>query len=138
MNTTKITDDEIKDLKISSLPVRPNTPTAFGGKGYTSSQMRAAFDRLPLLIIERFNSLLDDVCDESGAGIAASIPTGIFDQHTLADLFADIKSGSIAGYIKIGDRSLLSNIGLIRADLDRVLSALGLTASTASDGGEPQ
>lgn len=136
MNTTKITEDEIKDLKISSLPVRPNTPTAFGGKGYTSAEMRAAFDRLPLLIIERFNSLLDDIESDSTEGIAGSIPTGIYDGHTLADLFADIKSDSIASYIKIGNSSLLYHLGLIRTDLDRALSALGLTSSAASDGGE--
>ena len=67
MNTTKILDSEINDFKIASLPSRPTAPTAFGGKGYTSSEMKAAFDRLPLFIIERLNELIDDVTELSEA-----------------------------------------------------------------------
>ena len=65
MKAKKILDAEIDDLKISSLPTRPTAPTSFGGKGYTTSEMKEAFDRLPLYIIERFNELIDDI--ESGA-----------------------------------------------------------------------
>ena len=65
MKATKIFDSEIESLKISSLPTRPTAPTAFGGKGYTSAEMKAAFDMLPLFIISHFNDLVDDV--ETGA-----------------------------------------------------------------------
>ncbi|MBO5879609.1 MAG: hypothetical protein J6Q68_03565 [Clostridia bacterium] len=65
MNTKKITSSEIEPLKIAALPTRPTAPTAFGGKGYTPTEMKAAFDKLPLKIIESFNTLVDDV--ESGA-----------------------------------------------------------------------
>lgn len=61
--TTKILPSEIADIKISSLPTRPTAPTSFGGKGYTASDMKAAFDRLPLFIIERLNALIDDVTE---------------------------------------------------------------------------
>ena len=61
MNTQKITDSEISELKISSLPSRPTAPPSFGGRGYTAKEMKEAFDRLPLFIIERLNSLIDDV-----------------------------------------------------------------------------
>ena len=65
MNTKKITDTEIASLKVSSLPTRPTAPNAFGGKGYTATEMKAAFDKLPLRIIEGFNSLIEEI--ENGA-----------------------------------------------------------------------
>ena len=61
MTTSKITDSEIESLKISSLPTRPTAPTAFGGQGYTATEMKEAFDKLPLKIIEEFNALIDDI-----------------------------------------------------------------------------
>ena len=61
MNTEKITESEIEELKISSLPSRPTAPPSFGGKGYTAKEMKEAFDKLPLFIIERLNSLIDDI-----------------------------------------------------------------------------
>ena len=65
MTTNKITDSEIESLKVGSLPTRPTAPTAFGGRGYTATEMKAAFDKLPLKIIEEFNALIDDIA--SGA-----------------------------------------------------------------------
>ena len=65
MTAKKILEGEIENLKISSLPTRPTAPIAFGGKGYTTKEMKEAFDRLPLLVIERYNSLLNDISDGS-------------------------------------------------------------------------
>lgn len=65
MLTKKILDSEIESLKVASLPTRPTAPTAFGGKGYTSTEMKAAFDKLPLRIIEEFNTLVGEI--ENGA-----------------------------------------------------------------------
>ena len=106
MNTTKILDSEINDLKIASLPSRPTAPSAFGGKGYTSAEMKAAFDRLSLFIIKRFNMLLDDITYEGEGSLAADIPTGISESHTLSALFSDILSGDFPLYLSLGDESL--------------------------------
>ena len=65
MTAKKILEGEIENLKISSLPTRPTAPIAFGGKGYTTKEMKEAFDRLPLLVIERYKSLLNDISDGS-------------------------------------------------------------------------
>ena len=110
MNSTKITDAEIDGLTVSSLPTRPTSPTAFGGAGYTASELKAVFDRLPLLLVERFNSLLDDVESSGSGSLAASVPTGIHDAHTLADLFSDVENGNLASYMMIGNQSLFSII----------------------------
>ena len=65
MNTKKITDSEIEPLCVASLPTRPTAATAFGGKGYTSQEMKEAFDLLPNLIAARLNSLIEDILDGS-------------------------------------------------------------------------
>ena len=106
MNTKKIIADDYEDLRVSSLPSRPTAPSSFGGRGYTASQMKAAFDRLPLFIIERFNSLLDDIRAEGEGSLASDIPTGIEEGHTLDELFADILNGRLAGYLSLGEGSL--------------------------------
>ena len=84
MNTTKILDSEIDALKVASLPTRPTAPTAFGGSGYTASEMKAAFDRLPLRIIEGFNSLLTEI--ENGAVLEVLCTC-----EPLASLISDVK-----------------------------------------------
>lgn len=61
MTTQKITDAEIASLRIAALPTRPTAPSAFGGRGYTAEEMKAAFDRLPLFIIQRLNALIDEM-----------------------------------------------------------------------------
>ena len=43
--------DEYEHLKISSLPANPTAGVSYGGLGYNSNQMKAAFDALPLFII---------------------------------------------------------------------------------------
>ena len=106
MNTKKILSDEITDKTVASLPSRPTAPTSFGGKGYTASEMKAAFDRLPLFIIERFNMLLDDISSQDEGSLAAEIPTGIADGHTLSHLFTDIENGELANYLNLGDVTL--------------------------------
>ena len=123
MNTTKITEDQIKDLRISSLPTRPTAPTSYGGLGYSSAQMKAIFDALPLFIIERFNSLLDDIAAEGAGSVSESIMTGIREGHTLSELFSDMKNGNLAAYLSVGEHSLLTALALIGERLDRLEEA---------------
>ena len=106
MTTKKITESEISELKVSSLPTRPTAPTAYGGRGYTASEMKAAFDRLPLFIAARFNALLDDLFSDDESSAAAAMPTGIKDGHTLRALFSDITSGALAEYLDLDGETL--------------------------------
>ncbi len=108
MNTEKITNAEIEDKLISSLPTRPTSPALYGGGGLSSSEMKAAFDKLPLHIAEKFNSLLDDIAALGDGSLASEIPTGLAEGHTLSDLFADIENGDLAWRIKVDGESLYS------------------------------
>ena len=91
-------------------------PAAFGGGGYTAAEMKSAFDRLPILLAERYNSLLEDAEALGEGSLAASIPTGISEEHTLANLFSDVKNGNLASHLTVGEESLYSVINrLLRA-----------------------
>lgn len=110
MKAKIMTEGEITPLCISSLPTRPTAPLAFGGKGYTAKEMKAAFDKLPLLIAERLNALIDDVL--SGA-LAESLTVSTEESLTLARLFDDVKDGSLASYLAVGDTSLTGTLTLL-------------------------
>ena len=83
MNTEIITETEIASRAIASMPTRPTAPTAFGGSGYTASEMKAAFDMLPLRIIEGFNSLITEI--ENGAMLDA-----LCQMEPLSSIIADV------------------------------------------------
>ncbi len=106
MNTTKILADEISGITVASLPSRPTAPSSFGGRGFTAAEMKAAFDRLPLFIIERFNMLLEDISSDDDDSLSAEIPTGIKEGHSLKQLFYDVENGELAKYFTLGDTSL--------------------------------
>ncbi len=117
MTTEKIKNAEIAALRVSSLPSRPNASGAFGGRGYTAAEMKAAFDRLPLFIIERFNALLDDIGASGDGSLADAMPTGLGEGHTLADLFVDIVNGALAGYLSTGEENLAARLDRIDGEI---------------------
>ena len=84
MNTTKITDTEIESLRVASLPTRPTAAAAFGGKGYTATEMKAAFDKLPMRIIDGFNSLIDEIHGGAVAEVLCRL-------EPFASLISDVK-----------------------------------------------
>ena len=122
MKTKQISAQEIAPLRISALPTRPTAPVAFGGKGYTSAEMKAAFDKLPELIIERFNSLIADVTD---GGILGAIPVSIDGYSSLRELIDGISAGSLAAKTAVFDTTLTEFLAALRSDVDRLLSAVG-------------
>lgn len=126
MRSKKITEPEIESLKVSSLPTRPTAPAAFGGKGYTADELKAAFDALPLYIVEKFNSLIDDLTAEGEDGILANILTGIKSGHTLSNMISDIKSGDFISYVAIGNSSLGEYLAKMKTDIDKVALKVGI------------
>lgn len=131
MISKKITDSDIAKLKVSALPSRPTAPKSFGGAGYTASDMKAAFDRLPLYIISRFNELIDDISGEGEEGISAAIPTGIREGHTLSSLMKDIVSGALASYLTVLGEPLTESIFSLKERISAISEASGSSASDA-------
>ena len=118
MKAKKITSEEIDSLKVSSLPTRPNTPSSLGGRGYGPGDMKAAFDKLPMLLCERLNLLLGDIEAVGEGSLADAIQTGIDEDYTLCDLFDGIKDGKILDKISVEGRSLTLLLTEIIARLD--------------------
>ena len=118
MKAKKILNSDIAHILISSLPSNPTAPRAYGGMGYSASEMKEAFDKLPLYIVEEYNKLLDDVAGFGEGTLADAIPTGIKDEHTLYHLFEDVRTGELATYFGILGKSLLSHLISIYAELD--------------------
>ena len=123
MKATKITDAEIEARAIASLPTRPTAPTTFGGKGYTATEMKEAFDKLPRLVAERLNDLIIDI--QSGSA-AENMPTGISGMPTLADVYESIADGSIATRLKIEGESLPSIIAKMERSIELIASRCGI------------
>ena len=124
MTTKRITEEEISELSVSSLPTRPTAPKAFGGRGYTAAEMKGAFDKLPLLVIARFNELLEDICAQGAGSVADAIPSGIRDGHTLYNLLSELASGEAAGYIGVLGSSLSAKIASIEERLSAIEAEL--------------
>lgn len=128
MKTKKIEQREIDERSVASLPTRPTAPVGYGGRGFTASELKAAFDALPLLVAERLNSLIDDLSAEKESSPLGLLLTGIFQGHTLADLIDDVTNGNLSAYLSLGEESLSSAIESIRyslGEVDNKVSALG-------------
>ena len=126
MNTKKILESEVEDLKISSLPNRPTAKKIHGGAGLNAQEMKAAFDKLPLFVAERLNSLIDDIESEKNGKIGDTIKTGLDSGHCLSDFFADVKNGNLASYMALGDGTLVEKIYEMSAAIDDIKAKLGM------------
>lgn len=120
MKATKILESEIKNISVSSLPSRPTAPISQGGRGYSAAEMKAAFDRLPLFIVQRFNSLIDDIESVGEDSLAAAMKTGIKEGQSLRDFLSDVTDGSLAGYLSVGGKSLETALAEIGERLTRL------------------
>lgn len=124
MNTQKIRESEIESLKIASLPKRPTAKVAYGGEGYTAQEMKAAFDKLPLFLVERLNSLIDDIESEEDGKISESIKTGLFELHTLSNFFEDVQNGNLASYLAVGDSTLCEVVSKMQEEISELKSRI--------------
>lgn len=113
MSLRKITEDEVRALWVQRLSDTPNRYGRFGTAGLSASEVKAAYDALPLRIVERFNELVDVV--ERGE-LAELIPAA--EGRTLADFFRDVTSGELAAYLTAdGERSLSEIAALLDTHL---------------------
>ncbi len=124
MTTTKILTSEINANSVASLPDRPCADKEYGGSGLTAQEMKAAFDKLPLLAIERLNSLIDDIEKEGEGKIGDSIKTGVRQGHTLDDFFLDLMNGSLASYLAVGSVSLAEKIAQLEEEIGNIKNEL--------------
>ena len=115
MKSKKIEKNEYEALTVSSLPSNPTAKVGYGGLGFSATQMKAAFDALPIFIIDRLNMLIADICEAPTKSVSTQIKTGIGGEaHTLFNLFTDIESGRFASYLFVGEGTLANEIADIK------------------------
>ena len=126
MKSHTITNEEIEALKVASLPNRPTAPEEYGGHGFTAKEMKEAFDRLPLYLVDRLNDLIDAIETERSDSVLRSIKLGVGNGMTLYDFLLLFETGQILSIIPMGDENLSFYLVRLRRDVDRCLAALGL------------
>lgn len=137
MSIQKITNSEILTHGVKGLPTRPSTPSLYKGNILSAEELKEAFDKLPRLIAERFNALLEStgLYDESNPAdsLAALIATGLEESHSLLDFFADVKNGNLALYLTAGEGG--EPIADVLSELRRLIEAKkSYTVSIEGDG----
>lgn len=126
MQSKKIEEAEIASLKVSSLPTRPTASYAFGGRGYTASEMKAAFDKLPEYIIEKLNLLIDDLLREGDESYVGSYKTGINGNRSLKSLLDGIVSGEFAELLSVNGKSLADTLSSLAAEIEAIKESVGI------------
>ncbi len=102
MSIRKISEGEVREKWVQRLPDTPNRAGRFGAAGLSAAEMKAAYDALPLCIVEHFNELVTII--EEGR-LSEWIPAA--GGRSLATLLADVTSGALSDYLTLdGKRSL--------------------------------
>ena len=122
MSITKIKESELSQNGIASLSTHPALPSLYEGRNLSAAELRAAFDKLPRLLAERFNALIDslELYDEEAPPekLSAAIATELWEGHSLADLFRDIQSGAFYEYVTTdGTQTLAACLEAFRAKI---------------------
>ena len=95
--------------------------------------MKEAFDKLPLYIMERYNDLISDVGDVGEDSLAAAIPSGIKDEHTLYHLFEDVRTGELATYLTFLDKTLLEHVMCLYEEIKNIRLRLDALSKKESE-----
>ena len=114
MKTKTMTKEELTPLSVASLPTNP-TAEKRGEKRYTPEELKAAFDRLPLYVAKRLNSLIDEI---EGESFAFSVKLG---EEDLGSFYLDTLSGRILDRIPILDTTLTEFLLSMRRDIDTLM-----------------
>ena len=113
MAIQNIKESEMREAGVSSLPTRPSSPSLYSGRVLSATELRQAFDKLPRLVADRFNALLEatGLFEEAGKydRLSELIATELADGHSLADFFSDVQNGNLAAYMSVdGEQTLFS------------------------------
>ena len=107
MPVNKIDQSLIKNASVeNSLADRPSSASLYGSGGLTPKEIKAAYDKLPKLIADHYNALIDAV---HNGDFIKELKTFIQEEHTLYDLINDISSGAMASYLRFAEGGSLDD-----------------------------
>lgn len=135
MAIQKIDADSVYKNSVERLANRPTAASRVGQGGMPPEKLKAAYDALAKLAIEKVNEVIEainaDASAESIAGlIMTPIPTGELDGEykTLYEVLTDLIDGDLAGYLKLN--------GLwdddLQGELEAIQSAIGEKTDAAN------
>ena len=102
MSIKRITEEEVRSLWVQRLSDTPNRQGKFGTKGLSAAEMKAAYDALPLRLVEAYNTLVDAI---EGGALAEFIRTP--EGKSLTELLGGVTSGELAALLTVdGERTL--------------------------------
>ena len=102
MSIKKITEEEVRSLWVQRLSDTPNRQGKFGTMGLSAAEIKAAYDALPLRLVEAYNTLVD-VIESGGLSDFILSPEG----KNLTELLAGVTSGALAALLTVdGERTL--------------------------------
>lgn len=135
MAIQKIDADSVYKNSVERLSNRPTAASRVGQGGMPPEKLKAAYDALAKLAIEKVNEVINAInaapSEESIAGlIMTPIPTGELDGEykTLYEVLTDLIDGDLAGYLKLN--------GLwdddLYGELEAIQSAIGEKTDAAN------
>lgn len=129
MAIKQITQEQVNASTVTkNMPDRPSQTSVYGQRGMTPYEIKAIYDKLPLLIVEYYNGLVESIPGVSGGvlqegSLAGKMLTGISPGHSLKDLLGDIRSGLFPTYLTVEGDSTLADFCERITDRMTVVSA---------------
>ena len=84
---TPITEEEIKEASMSTLPTRPNSNGLYGETKLTPQELKARMDALPLLALKKINDIINGMGADGAVAKSIKFKHGE-DEYSLAELFS--------------------------------------------------
>lgn len=126
MKSKIITEAEVSALKVASLPTRPTAKEAFGGKGYSAEEMKAAFDKFPEFILAKLNLLINDLLVAGKDSYVGNFQSGTFLNYSLQNLIDGIANGEFAHLLMVNGHSLVNRIQTMEREIQNLKSKVGI------------
>lgn len=120
MKEKKISNEELEKVSYSRLATNPGARTSRGESAMSGEKLKERMDEPFKLFQQKFNALVALVGgDEKGDSLIKHIPTGIGENHTLADMISNVisESAEFASYLSVGELTLLEKL----VQIDKVL-----------------
>ena len=141
MEIKKISAEQIYKNSMERIANRPTEASRFGRGGMDPAQLKAEYDKLAKLAIEKINEVINaihsDASEESITNIILTpIQTGDQDGEykTLYEVMVDILGGEFASYLKLN--GLFEDD--LQAELERLQRELELLQSLVGDGSKTE
>jgi hypothetical protein len=93
-----ITEEEIANNSVKKLANRPSSPSRYGESRLTAEEVKEAFDKLPRLIAQRYNTLISQIRQYGGDEIITTAYDG--NRKSLNEIFSELESGLFANALK--------------------------------------